>query len=208
MKPRNPVQAARRQYRQMLQIALTPAPVARGKIQQRWRAFLVAAAQRRRHMDSPTATTHERSLNEIMAEDVPAERLAATQFRKGGVLGKSFDTDDGVMPPVVAFGSMPPGNASGNQRAVQPSGKLLPPCEQRSGVHHNRQRLDQRDVPMSLHGSDKSDDGVSRHQAVSIQNNHTFIVRAEPLDPILDIAGFARGVFRTVTIEKSGCRTG
>src|SRR4051812_49140614 len=101
MEPRDPVQAARRQERQMLQIALTPTSVARGKIQQRWRAFLVAAAQRRRHMDRQTATAHERSFNEIMAEDVPAERLAAAQFRKGGVLGKSSDTDDGVMSPVV-----------------------------------------------------------------------------------------------------------
>ena len=54
----------------MLQIALTPSPVARGEIQQRWRAFFVTAAERCRHVDGPTATSHERSLDEIMAEDV------------------------------------------------------------------------------------------------------------------------------------------
>ena len=45
MKPRYPVKAAGRKQRQMLQIALAPAPVARGKIRKRGRRFLVAAAE-------------------------------------------------------------------------------------------------------------------------------------------------------------------
>ncbi len=54
VQPRHPVQAARRQNCRMLQIALAPAPVADGEVQQRRWAFLVAAAERRRHVDSPS----------------------------------------------------------------------------------------------------------------------------------------------------------
>ena len=142
------MQAARGQQRQMLQIALTPSPVAGGEIQQRRRAFLETAAERGRHMDGPAATSHQRSLDEIVAQDMPAERLAPLQFGKPGVLRKRADPDDGVVSPVIAFGAMPPGDPGGDQRAVQPAGELLPSRKQGSGVDHDRQRLDQRDLRM------------------------------------------------------------
>ena len=56
---------------------------------------------------------------------------------------------------------------------------------------------------MFVHRRGKPHDGVAGHQAVCIQDKHAFIAGTKPLDPILDIAGFARGVFRTVTVENS-----
>src|SRR4051794_10849709 len=121
MEPRDPVKTARREYRQMLQIALAPSAVARGKIQQRRRALLVAAAERGRHVDCPAAAPHQCGLDEIMAENVSAERLAAAQFGKAGALRKRANADDGVVAPVIAFGAVPPGNSGGDQRTVQPA---------------------------------------------------------------------------------------
>ena len=57
---------------------------------------------------------------------------------------------------------------------------------------------------MFFHGRDKANDGVAGHQAVGVQDQHALIVGAEPPDPFLDIAGFARGVFGAMAIEKSG----
>ena len=118
MKPRDPVKAARRQQRQMLQIALTPAPVARGKIRKRGRGFLVTAAERRRHVDGPAAAPHQRRLDEVVAEDMPAERLASPQFGKPGILRKGADANDGVVSPVIAFGAVPPCDPGGHHRTV------------------------------------------------------------------------------------------
>src|ERR1700755_2696982 len=56
---------------------------------------------------------------------------------------------------------------------------------------------------MPLPRGGKPHDGVARHKAVGIEYDHMVIAAAEPLDPVLDIAGFARGILRAVTIENS-----
>ena len=111
MKPRNPVKAARRQQRQMLQIALAPSPVARGEIQQARAGIPRSCRPAWRHVDGPAAAPHQRRFDEIVAEDMPAERLAAPQFGKPRILRKGADANDGVVSPVIAFGAVPPGDA-------------------------------------------------------------------------------------------------
>src|SRR6202022_3932727 len=120
MKPRYPMQPARREYRQMLKVALTPSPVARSEIQQRWRAFFEAAAQSRYHSDGPSRSPHQRRFHEVVAENMAAKRFAALQVREARVLRKCAHANDRVVPPIVAFGAMPPRNACSDQRAVQP----------------------------------------------------------------------------------------
>ena len=128
----------------MLQIALAPAPVARGEIQQRRRAFLETAAERGRHVDGPAGAPHQRRFDEIVAENMSAERLAAAQFGQARISRKGAHADDGVVPPIIALGAVPPGNAGGDQRAIKSSGELLQSREQRSCIDDDRQRLDQR----------------------------------------------------------------
>src|SRR3954447_5244087 len=98
---------------------------------------------------------------------------------------------------------MPPGDPRSYRRAVKPSGKLLQSRKQGSRVDHDGQRLDQRNGWMPLHGGDKPDDGVARHKAVGVEYDHMVIAGAEPLDPVLDVAGFARRILRAVTIENA-----
>ena len=70
-------QARRADDADVLQVALAPAPVARREIDERGRALLVAAGERRQHVDGPAGAPDQRRLDEIVAQDVAAEgRLA------------------------------------------------------------------------------------------------------------------------------------
>src|SRR5512140_3353743 len=118
MKPRYPMQPACREHRQMLKVALAPAAVTRREIQQRWRAFLEAAAQGRHHPDRPPSSPHQRRLHEIMAENVAAERFAALQVGQARVLRERAHANDGVVAPIIALRAMPPRDACSYQRTV------------------------------------------------------------------------------------------
>src|SRR5438132_8230858 len=118
MKPRYPTQPPCRKHRQMLEVALAPAAVARGKIQQRRRAFLEAAAESGRHSDGPTSSPHQRRFHEIVAENMPAKRFTALQVGQTRILRKRAHPNDGIVPPIIAFGAMPPGNARSYERAI------------------------------------------------------------------------------------------
>src|SRR4051794_16156731 len=182
----------------MLQVALAPSPVARREIQQRGRTFFEAAAKHWRHPYRPSCAPHQRGFDKIMAQNVPAERLAASQFGQPGVSRKGGYAYYRIVSPIVAFGGMPPGDSRSYRRAVKPAGKLLQSRKQGSRVDDDGQRLDQGNGWMPLHGGGKPHDGVARHQAVSIEYDHMVITAAEALDPVLDIAGFARGILRAV----------
>src|SRR5438477_13190568 len=102
-------------------------------------------------MDGPAGAPHQRRLDKVMAQDMTAERLAAAQFWKTRVLREGAHSNDGVMAPVVAFGAVPPGDPGRDQRSVKSPGKLLQPRKQRSGIDHDRERLNKGDAGMPLH---------------------------------------------------------
>ena len=60
--------------------AVSPAPVANGDVDQRWRGFFPGAAAVRGHAHLPAGATHQCGLDEIMRQDEAAERLAAREF--------------------------------------------------------------------------------------------------------------------------------
>src|SRR6202034_3968821 len=91
----------------MLEIALAPSPVAGRKIDERRRALLVGAAKVRQHVDGVPGAKHESRLDEIVAENVAAERRSARQVRQSAMVGESARADDRVMAPVVAVMSHP-----------------------------------------------------------------------------------------------------
>ena len=119
---------------------------------------------------------------------MPAERLAPPEFGQPRILRKGADANDGVVAPVIALGAVPPRDPRGQQRAIQPSCELLPARKQRFRVDDDRQRLNQRDLRMRLHGGSEANDAIAGHQTVGVQDQHALIVGAEPPDPVLDIA--------------------
>ena len=96
-----------RQHARVLQIALAPAPVARRQVDQRGRALLERAAQRRQHVDRLAGAAHQRRLDEIVAEDVAAEGRPARQVRQAAMVGEGAGADDRVVAPVIAVAPHP-----------------------------------------------------------------------------------------------------
>ncbi len=73
---------AREHHPHMLQVALAPAPVARADVDQRGGALLEAAAEHRQHGHPIAGAPDQRRLDEVVAEDVPAERGLAPEVRQ------------------------------------------------------------------------------------------------------------------------------
>ncbi len=136
----------------MLQIALAPAPVARREIDQRGRAFLEAAAKRRQHVDRPAGAADQRRLDEIVAEDVAAERRLARQVGHAAMVGEGASADDRVMAPVIAVAAHPGGQARGQDRARQRARRTAAArANKRVAVDDQRQALDDAGVRVVLH---------------------------------------------------------
>ena len=185
----------------MLEVALAPAAVAHGQVHQRGRALLIAAFQAGHHVDGPAAAAHQRGLDEVVAHDMAAEGFAAGEFGQAGLFGEGDGADQGVVAPVIALGTVPPGDAVGDHRAVDAAGKLLHPREQGGAAGDDRQGLDQPDIGMRLHGGDEAEQGVAAHDAVGVEDEELGIGGAEAGDPFGDVAGLAGGVFRAVAVE-------
>src|SRR5205807_1673901 len=92
------------------------APVARGEIDERGRTLLIGAAERRQHVDGIAGAAQERRLDEIMTEDMAAERRTAAQVRQAAMSGEGARPDDRVVAPIVTVASHPKAEAAGDHR--------------------------------------------------------------------------------------------
>src|SRR3984957_14064676 len=102
MLPRRQGEASGADDARVLKIALTPSPVAGCKIDQRRRALFVRAAEAGQHINGVTGAKHEPRLDEIVAENVAAERRFAWKVRQSAMVRERARADDRVMAPVVA----------------------------------------------------------------------------------------------------------
>src|SRR5207245_6256449 len=122
----------------ILQLSLSLSPIARSEIQKILLSFFEASSQGVHHSDRPSFAPHQRRFDKIVAENMTSKRLAARQLRQARVLRECAHANDGVVPPIVAFGAVPPRNACGYQRPVQPSRKLLQPGKSSFRIHDDR----------------------------------------------------------------------
>ncbi len=204
MLSRRPMQAAGEKHARMLQIALAPASVADRQVDERGRAFLVGAAERRHHVDRIAGAADERRLDEVMAHDMPAPRRAAAQVRQAAMAREGFRADDGVVAPVIAVAAHPAGEAHRNDRAIDAGGELLNPREQRVAVDDQRQGLDDPAVGVGLHRGGELHDRRAGHQAVGVEHDHMRIGAAPARNEILDIAGLAARVLLAAPDRRGG----
>ena len=125
VQPAQRVQAGGAEQAGVLQVALAPAAVAGGELDQVRRRVLVAAGEVVGHPHRPAAAAQEGGLDEVVAEDQPAERGLAGQLGQAAAVGEGPGADDGVVAPVVAGVAEPGAQAAGEHRAVDAAGELL-----------------------------------------------------------------------------------
>src|SRR5581483_8131735 len=87
---------------EVLQVALAPAPVALHLLEQRRGHLFPAPAEVVGEPERPPGAAHERRLDEIVAQDLAAERLATRESREPAVRHERLDADDRVVAPVLA----------------------------------------------------------------------------------------------------------
>ena len=105
-----------------------------------------------------------------------------------------------MLSPIIAFRTVPPCNAGGNDRAIHTTRKLLQSAEEGEGVDDNRPRLNQGGGGIGFHRLGQADNGVAGHQTIGVEDNHMIIGRAEPLDPHRDVAGFPGSVIGSMSM--------
>ena len=196
-----PMEAFAEQDAAVLQIALAPTPVADGEIDQRRRAFLIGAADRRKHVDRVAGAAHQGGLDEVVAQDVAAPGRAPAQVRQAAMRGEGLGADDRVMAPVIAVAAHPFGKTHGDHRPIDARGELLNAREKRVAVDDERQRLDDAGVGIGLHRRGEADDRAPRHQAVGVEHDHMLIGAAPAADEFGDIARLAARVLLAPAIE-------
>ena len=113
----------------VLQIALRPAAVANGDVDQRGRGFFPGAAAVGGHAHLPAAAAHEGGFDEIMGQHETAEGLAALELGQAAILRERGNANDGVVPPVIAAVAGPGGQPARNDRPVDAGRELLQPAE-------------------------------------------------------------------------------
>ena len=148
---------------EMLQIALTPTPIALHFFQQRRRHLLVTAAQVVRQPERPTGAAHQRRFHEVVAEDLAAERRLAGQLGQSTLFHEGRDAEDRVVTPVLPVAELPEVQAGGEHRPVDAAGELLHAGEERAPITAVGAVWNHAGVGFALHHFDHA------HQRLAVQ---------------------------------------
>ena len=117
-------------------------------IDQRRRRIFPATLELGRDSDFPAGAAQQGRFDEIVAEDVTAERRVARQYGQSAILHERFDANDRVMALVIAVLAGEPGKPGDVNWAVYPRGKLLHTREQRFTADKQWRRLHERNARM------------------------------------------------------------
>ena len=145
----------------------------------------------RQHVDRPAGPAQQCGFDEVVAEDMAAEGLAALQFGKPARLGKGFRADDGVVAPVISVAAMPGRKTGGDHRTIHTAGELRHAGVRRPAVAQQRQRLDDAGLRIGRHGAGESDQQLAAHLAVGVEHDHVVIGAAPAPHEVGDVAGLA-----------------
>ena len=178
----------------VLQIALCPAAVANGDVDQRRRRLFPGTDAVGGHAHLPSGAPHERRLDEVVREHVAAERLAALELGQAAALRKCRDANDGVVAPVIAAVAGPGRQTSRDDRAVDAGGELLQPAEKGVRTDEPRRRLQDPQLRVRVHHLHQSQQRRCVDQAVGVEHDHVVVAPAPARDEFLDIARLAGDV--------------
>ena len=176
---------------QVLHVALAPATLATEKIDEVRRHLLPGAAHLRQEADLPAGPAQERALDDVVAQDLAAERCLAGQHRQFGIVGEGRDPQDRVVSPIASIRALPGLEAADRQRRVEPHGELLDTGKQRVPAGRVGDGLDQPDLGRLLHQPGEAAHGGAGHQTVGVEHDHEIVFRAVGLAELGDVTGLA-----------------
>src|SRR4029077_12568781 len=189
------------EHARVLEIPLCPAAIPRSIVDDIRRHFLPAALELGELPHLEPGAAHEGGLDEVVAEDVTAERRLAGEARERAVLRKGTQAHDRVMAPVVAVPRLPPGEPRGEHRALQARGELNEAAEEGLAAHADGERLENPDLRVGLHGPRERDESLTTHHAVGIEHQHAFVIRSPAPHEVGDVAGLALAAVAAAAVE-------
>ena len=119
------------------------------------------------------------------------------------MLHKWFDTDDGVMTPVMRLPQLPVLHTGGKQTSGYSSGKLLNTGMQCLHAAGTGRSLDNAGFRMRLHQAHQRGDGIAGHHAVGIEHHHISVIFSPAAAKIRHISCLALGATLAQTIVKA-----
>ncbi|OIQ68427.1 hypothetical protein GALL_499810 [mine drainage metagenome] len=187
-------QAGGGEQARMLQVALTPAAVALGEVDDVFRAFLVRAFKVGIEADKPACAGQQGGLDIIVAEDVAAEGRLSRQRGQPAGGGKGLHAHDCIVAPERAGATGHQGVAAREDGREEAGRELLAAAKAGRGADHLGQRLQQAHGGLCLHPAHHLDDGGAFHQAVSVKDQCKVVGGAGAGKEVLDVAGLFAGV--------------
>ena len=185
----------------MLKVALAPAAVAFGVVDEGRRRFLEAAGEIVGQPNLPPGAPQQRCLDKVVTEDLAAEGFPAGQRRQAAVRHEGRHADDRVVAPVVGAVLKPETQARRIDGAEDAGRELLAAGEERFSKDRGRRHLDQPYLRVGVHAPRETDKAVAGHDAVGVQHHHVVVAIAPGLAELGDVAALARQVLWPVAIE-------
>src|SRR6267154_1026505 len=130
MNPAHPTQTSRKEHHRMLQVSLAPTPIPLRILNHPLRRFFVASLQLAGKPDLPVFLHQQCRFDEVVAEDLAAERPGAWQMGQVTKLHERLASYDGVVTPIIAHALRPKIQATDEDWAVQAIRELLNSTEQ------------------------------------------------------------------------------
>ncbi len=206
MDPACRMQPRRADDQEMLEVALTPAPVAAMKGLECLRPVLGAAARARIHHHGPAGATDPCRLDDVVAQDAAAKRGLAAQLRQAGRFAERPRPDQRIVTPVIACLAGPGRETAHEGRTDEPPGDPLEPAEARLGRHERDPGLQEAYPGPGLDVMDHAPDAVRAHATVGIENEHVVEIRTCPVEPVRDVSGFPSGIRKPSAVSHDACR--
>src|SRR2546421_13208 len=108
----HPVQPFSQYDPTMLEIALTPAPISGGKVNERRWAFFVTPRDFWHQIDFPAGAPQECGFHKVMAQYVSTKWRPSCEVWQARVRHKGFGANNGVVSPIATITQVPIGDAS------------------------------------------------------------------------------------------------
>ena len=104
------------------------------------------------------------------------------------------EPDDGVVAPIGPAIALPPGAADGVGAHAEPHAELEDAREGAGRGQPDDEALQDAELRVGLHDAHQPQHRIRGHQAVGIEHDREFVLRAPALAEIADVAGLEAGI--------------